>query len=177
MQNIPSRSFSAKLKCEVCLHYDEKCKECKDANAIQVKMSVVNLECATTSSSSEDEEEDSNKKIVISRDLIDLKDSYEGRRVKRKNVKAPRRKDPVEFVDLPGASDYDSFFAPCFPDDLSLNMKGPMANLFFSFKAAKQHVAADTSLAVVEENTAASELVSRPVVHQLFFFVCVCSYL
>ena len=57
MQNIPSRSFSAKLKCEVCLHYDEKCKECKDANAIQVKMSVVNLECATTSSSSEDEEE------------------------------------------------------------------------------------------------------------------------
>jgi hypothetical protein len=35
---------------------------------------------------------------------------------------------------LAGTSDYDSFFVKCIDSQIKLNIKGPFANLFWSFK-------------------------------------------
>lgn len=68
-------------------------------------------------------------------DGIDFLLSHADRRPARKAITKStiRRKDPVYFVDLKGTADYDAFFTPHLDKKMSLNTKGPSANLYWEF--------------------------------------------
>lgn len=67
---------------------------------------------------------------------IDFTKLYCVRRSERKaNInKSARRYDPVFFVDLPGSADYVKYFSDCVDEDAVLNIKGPFADLHYTFK-------------------------------------------
>ena len=71
--------------------------------------------------------------------VVDLTIDHEDRRQERKDFanrpKSRRLDDKVCFRDLRGTSDYYTFFLDCTDKHLSLNVKGPLANLQFKFKA------------------------------------------
>lgn len=69
------------------------------------------------------------------KDVIDLTKEHGERRIERKAERSKRRTDQVNFVDLPVVCDYDLFFKDCIDSKLCLNVKGPMANLWYSFTA------------------------------------------
>lgn len=74
---------------------------------------------------------------VYDSDTIDLTKQYGDRRVDRKmaSTKHIRRTDEVIFIDLPGSYDYDAYFQDCLDPKLQLMIKGPFANLHWSFTA------------------------------------------
>lgn len=78
---------------------------------------------------------DPNKPVNKTTDSIDYTKLYSVRRSARKaNInKSKRRYDPVFFVDLPGSADYVNYFSDCV-DDVVLNIKGPFADLHYTFK-------------------------------------------
>lgn len=78
------------------------------------------------------------KPNVSSTDGIDLTKTHGERRELRKaiNKSTKRRTDEVHFVDLPGVADYDAFFSEFIDPKLSMNIKGPLSNNFWSFTAA-----------------------------------------
>jgi hypothetical protein len=55
--------------------------------------------------------------------------------LKRKRARNQSRQDPVLFRDLHVTSDYDQLLKPLMDPMLHLNVKGPLANLWFGFKA------------------------------------------
>ena len=77
------------------------------------------------------------KKVDWAKETIDLTKPHGLRRVERKEFsrKNARGTDEVFFVDLPGTYDYDAYFASCLDPKLSLMIKGPFANLHWTFHA------------------------------------------
>lgn len=73
-------------------------------------------------------------------DGIDLSKCHGERREDRKNKQKliKRRTDDIHFVDLPGTANYDDFFNEFIDDKLSLNIKGPFANLFWKFSVVNE---------------------------------------
>lgn len=80
------------------------------------------------------------KPNIKSDETIDLDKLVGDRRVERKanNKRIQRRTDPVRFVDLKGTADYEAFFSPHLDPKLTLNTKGPFANLFWSFSKLEE---------------------------------------
>jgi hypothetical protein len=70
--------------------------------------------------------------------LVDLSiDRFERRKRRKKysdRADHLRHVDPVYFVDLHIASDYNKYFSECIDLNISLNTKGPLANLWYSFQ-------------------------------------------
>lgn len=84
-----------------------------------------------------------NKKPIdlTNSDGIDLSIPSDVRRELRKfkSSSTTRRKDPVNFVDLKGSANYDKFFTPHLDPKMSLNTKGPFANLYWCFSSNEQN--------------------------------------
>ena len=66
-------------------------------------------------------------------DSIDLSKLHGDRRTERKGNKSIRRYDEVVFTDLEGACDYLQYFSGCIDSEAILNIKGPFANLLYTF--------------------------------------------
>lgn len=73
--------------------------------------------------------------IDLTRDGIDLSMSYDDRKNEKKVFykQSKNRKDRVYFVELGTTADYGGFFKEYLDDAMSLNTKGPFANLYWSF--------------------------------------------
>ena len=65
--------------------------------------------------------------------------TYDDRRLDRKAFSQnQRRRDECFFVDLPGTYDYDHYFMNNIDPKTKLNIKGPFANLHWSFKVVNE---------------------------------------
>lgn len=95
------------------------------------------------------------------RDEIDLTVDHGSRRVDRKKPsnQSERRTDPFHFVDLHGSYDYDAYYAPCFDEKLKLNIKGPFANLHWTFSSFES----DSNRRVVTETRPFQSHPGKPV--------------
>ena len=75
--------------------------------------------------------------IDLTKDGLDYSKLYQDRtnekKVFYKKNKKFYHKDAVYFVDLGTTADYGAFFVPYLDDKMSLNTKGPFANLFWCF--------------------------------------------
>ena len=60
------------------------------------------------------------------------------RKTETKERKKNISKDPVFLIDLPVASDYGKLLKNCIDPDLTLNTKGILSNLHYSFKAFEE---------------------------------------
>ena len=68
----------------------------------------------------------------------DRADKQLNRRTETKQRKKVISKDPVFLFDLPVASDYGKLLTDCIDPDLTLNTKGILSNLHYSFKAFEE---------------------------------------
>jgi hypothetical protein len=128
MLPFPSRSANSKLQKEL-KHDDESHRHIN----YTIKRCRIN---ENASSSTQDESEIHT--ALETGGLIDLEIDRELRKRRRKKFsKRPDRlrlTDPVTLVDLDVVSNYDAFFSSSIDPKLSLNTKGPLANLWFGFK-------------------------------------------
>ena len=94
-------------------------------------------------------------------EAIDLTLDHGSRRVDRKKSsnQNERRTDPFHFKDLPGSYDYDAYYAPCFDEKLKLNIKGPFANLHWTFSSFES----DSNRRVVTETRPFQSQPGKPV--------------
>lgn len=65
---------------------------------------------------------------------------YDKRRISRKSRQKVRLTDPVKFVDLNFVMNYEQYFKPSIDPKLQLNVKGPLAYLFFRFEANMAYI-------------------------------------
>lgn len=96
---------------------------------------------------SENEKDDSNPVVqfnsITGRSIISNKDgsnASDTKQMKRQKLNNVRRQDEARFVDLSHTSDYDNWLKELMDKNLSLNVKGPLANLFFSFTADDESI-------------------------------------
>jgi hypothetical protein len=91
--------------------------------------------------------------LTSNNDLVDLTIDRSKRRLERKNkTKMKRsseneRRDPVYVVDLHAIPDFDRFFKTCINENMTLNVKGPLANLHFDFHAVDERPVTESSAA------------------------------
>jgi hypothetical protein len=93
---------------------------------------------------------DSSKRNAdCNQDFVDLSTDRVKRSIERKNrakmkrLSANKRRDPVYVVDVHAIPDFDKFFKPCINEKMTLNVKGPLANLHFNIKAIDERSATD----------------------------------
>ena len=83
-----------------------------------------------------------NPESTVTADSIDyVNTTYNGRREarkKKKNNKKARRFDPVNLIDLEAVADYVYHFSKCVDPEAILNIKGPFANLHYTFQVIEQ---------------------------------------
>jgi hypothetical protein len=89
----------------------------------------------------ESSKEEKNNHIISALETEGLVDLTIDRNVRRKKRKAYanrpdhlRQVDPVNITDLEIVCDYDEYFVKCIDPKITLNTKGPLANLWFGFK-------------------------------------------
>jgi hypothetical protein len=137
MQSFPSRS-KFKIPCDDEISsLTQRTKNREASSSKYVKNSLINMDNKVNGKQQRNLEEGAVRfeENGYSYDNIDLTIDRHERRHKRKKTVSQLGRDPVFFKDLHVTSNYDKFFQKCIDHKLSLNVKGPLANLHFGFKA------------------------------------------
>jgi hypothetical protein len=128
MLPFPSRSANIKLQ-----------KELKDDH-LNINYRIKRCRINENASSAAQDESEIHTALETG-GLVDLEIDREVRKRRRKKYSNRpdrlRRGDPVSIVDLDIISNYDAYFYSTIDPDISLNTKGPLANLWFGFKVLK----------------------------------------